>query len=506
MTAVLGTTVRPLSVLLSGIGSVPPGDDREVHDITLDSREVVPGSCFIALRGSRENAYARYAADARARGATAIVTEDGGDDGAATSGIPVVRVPRLRRHLGEIANRFFDTPSAAMRLIGVTGTNGKTTVAYLTAQAIARLDGACAYIGTLGAGLLGALTPVRNTTPDIITINRWLARFRAQGVTATALEASSHALDQGRLDGLQMKAAAFTNLGRDHLDYHRDLAHYEASKRRLFAQPGLAAAAINIDDPSGAALAADLHGRLDVWSCSAAAPARTAARVSARAIAATLSGTRFDLGVAGHWHRIDSALIGHFNVDNLLLTAALLLAVERDGDHDIASVTSCLSALGPVPGRMEACGMTTRGAHVLIDFAHTPDGLSAALASLRDLGANRIGVVFGCGGDRDRGKRPLMAAVVERYADWMVVTADNPRSESVSSINAAISSGFSAAADFLVIDDRAEAIRAALARAGRGDIVLIAGKGDESTQESAGLLLPFSDREQVRDALREVTA
>ncbi|MEX2479726.1 MAG: UDP-N-acetylmuramoyl-L-alanyl-D-glutamate--2,6-diaminopimelate ligase [Gammaproteobacteria bacterium] len=504
MTAALGTTTLPLSALLSGIGPVPAAVDRDVHDITLDSREVVPGSCFIALRGSREHAYSSYAADARARGAAAIVTDDGDGDAAAVSDVPVVRVPALRRHLGEIANRFFDTPSAAMRVIGITGTNGKTTVAYLTAQAVARFDGACAYIGTLGAGLLGALTPTRNTTPDIITINRWLARFRAQGVTTTTLEASSHALDQGRLDGLRVKAAAFTNLGRDHLDYHRDLAHYEASKRRLFEQPGLAAAAINIDDPSGATLAADLQARLEVWSCSAAAPA--AARVSARAIAATLHGTRFDIGVADRWHRIDSRLIGHFNVDNLLLTAALLLALDRDSDRDMERIAACLSALGPVPGRMEACGVSASGAHVLIDFAHTPDGLSAALASLRDVGANRIGVVFGCGGDRDRGKRPLMAAAVERYADWMIVTADNPRSENLADINAAISDGFSAAADFLIIDDRAEAIRAAVARAGRDDIVLIAGKGDESTQESGGLQLPFSDREQVRAALREVTA
>jgi len=499
MSAVQTVVPRRLSSLLAGIGAVGSDEDCAVSDITLDSREVQPGSCFIALRGRRENAFERYAADARAQGAVAIVTEDPSSD--ETHDIPVIRVPALRAKLGELANRFFDTPSATVRVFAVTGTNGKTTVAHLAAQALGQLDRPCGYIGTLGAGVPDVLEPGPNTTPDVITINRWLARFRSRGLTAATLEASSHALDQGRLDGVSLHAAAFTNLGHDHLDYHGDLDHYARSKRRLFEQPGLRAAVVNVDDPVGAALATDLRTLPGLWTCSARGEydaQRLPVTVRAENIELGLDGLHFELRTLRRRDRIVSRLVGRFNVDNLLLIAGLLLAAGCEADR----IAGCLARLHAVPGRMEYCGQSARGAHVFVDFAHTPDGLSAALGTLREVAPGRLCVAFGCGGNRDRAKRPLMAAAVERHADYAIVTADNPRDETTASIAEQIVSGFSTAMNYRVIDDRAAAIRTAIAEGAAGDIVLIAGKGHETVQESAGRSVPFSDREQIRMVLR----
>lgn len=502
MSALQSMLPRTLSSLLAGFGSVGPDEDCAVADITLDSREVQPGSCFIALRGQRENAFDRYAADARAQGAVAIVTEN--PSHAEPRDIPVIHVPALRARLGELANRFFDTPSATVEVFAVTGTNGKTTVAHLTAQAFSHLDRPCGYIGTLGAGEPDALEPCINTTPDVITINRWLARFRSRGLTAATLEASSHALDQGRLDGLRLHAAAFTNLGHDHLDYHGDLDHYARSKRRLFEQPGLKAAVVNIDDPTGAALANELLPLPDLWTCSARGQREAQQRpvaVRAEDIEIGLDGLRFELCTVYRRVRVVSRLVGRFNVDNLLLIAGLLLAAGFAPER----IAGSLAKLQAVPGRMEYCGQTVHGAHVFVDYAHTPDGLSAALGSLREVAPARLGVVFGCGGNRDRSKRSLMAAAVERQADYAIVTADNPRDESAASIAEQVISGFSAAMAYRVIDDRAAAIRTAVAEAGAGDIVLIAGKGHETMQESGGRRVPFSDRDQVHMALQAVS-
>jgi UDP-N-acetylmuramoyl-L-alanyl-D-glutamate--2,6-diaminopimelate ligase len=482
----------PLSMLLRDIVAVSSVADRHIEHLSLDSREVRPASCFIALAGHQDDG-SRYAAQAIARGAIAVVAERPLSD--LRLDVPVLHSPHIRQHLGVLANRFFDSPSAALKLCAVTGTNGKTTVAHLLAQAVALMGEASGYIGTLGAGALGQLVPLTNTTPDIITINRWLASCRARNCAAVALEASSHALAQGRLDGLMISAAAFTNLGHDHLDYHLDIENYGAAKRRLFAQPGLGAAVVNLDDNFGAELVPSLPSNLNVWTCSS----RTAsARLRADDIVAMPTGMQFTLEIDGWRQHIASRLVGRFNVDNALVVCGLLLAVGYDRD----AIVAALPALRGVPGRAEECGQTAAGARVFVDYAHSPDSLAAILTTLRDLAPRRIVVVFGCGGNRDRSKRPMMGAIAERHAQHVVITSDNPRKEIAADIAAEICAGMRTPSAATIILDRGLAIRTALAEAGEGDFVLIAGKGHERTQESGGQITPFSDHDEIARVLR----
>ena len=481
----------PLSMLLQDFVSVPAVADRHIEDLTLDSREVRPGSCFIALAGQQDDG-SRYAAQAITRGALAVVAERALHD--LRLDVPVLHSPRLRQHLGILANRFFDTPSASLKLCAVTGTNGKTTVAHLLAQAVEQMGETAGYIGTLGAGALGQLAPLANTTPDIITINRALASCRARGCATVALEASSHALDQQRLEGLVIRAGAFTNLGHDHLDYHRTIENYGAAKRRLFMQPALGAAVVNIDDVFGVEMAGSLPSNLTVYTCSSHA---ARARLRADDIVVAPTGMQFTLDIDGWRQQIASRLVGRFNVDNLLTVCGLLLAAGYSRD----AIVGALPALRGVTGRAEECGRTARGARVFVDYAHTPDSLAAILATLRALAPRRIVVVFGCGGDRDRSKRPLMGAIAEREAEQVIVTADNPRNESAVDIAAEICAGMSRPAAATVLIDRKLAIRTALAQAEDGDIVLIAGKGHERTQDSAGQITAFSDHAEIAHAL-----
>lgn len=483
----------PLSALLRGIVTVPTELDRHVEDLTQDSREVRPGSCFIALAGHHDDG-SRYAAQAIAQGALAILAERPLRN--LRPDVPVLHSPHLRQHLGTLANRFFDTPSAALKLCAVTGTNGKTTVAHLLAQAVEHMGAAAGYIGTLGAGALAALAPLANTTPDIITINRWLARCRARACTVVALEASSHALTQQRLDGLALHAAGFTNLGHDHLDYHRDLASYGAAKRRLFAQPALGAAVVNIDDVCGAELVRQLPSAMTLWTCSSR---QAHARLRADNIIAAAGGMQFTLDIDGWRTPIASRLIGRFNVDNLLIVCGLLLVAGFARE----ALVQALPALRGVTGRAEECGRTARGARVFVDYAHTPDSLAAILATLRALLPRRIVLVFGCGGDRDRSKRALMGAIAERDAERLIITTDNPRNEAPAEIAAEICSGMREPASATLLPDRALAIRAALTAADDGDFVLIAGKGHERTQDIAGHITPFSDHAEIARVLGE---
>lgn len=484
-----------LAALLRDIAPVPVALDRRLTDLTLDSRDVGPGSCFVAQAGTREHGL-RYVGDALARGAAAILCEDALP---AVRGAVVIEVRDLRRHLGTLAARFFDEPAAAINVFAVTGTNGKTTVAHLLAQALSAMGAPCGYIGTLGAGRPGALSATVNTTPDVISINRWLARFRDEGCAAAALEASSHALDQGRLAGIRLRGAAFTNLGHDHLDYHGSLAAYAAAKRRLFDLDGRGAAAINIDDACGRELAAALAHERELWTVSsrgALQPDGRAAHVRATAVVPRVDGCDFQLDAPGASAPVASSLAGRFNVDNLLLIAALLLA---DG-HRFEAVAAVLPALTAVPGRMQQVGVTARGARIVVDYAHSPDSLEAALSSLRALGPGRLVVVFGCGGDRDRSKRPLMGAVAEQGADVVVITSDNPRSEDPAAIARDVVAGMRRE-PAAVIDDRRAAIAHVLTSSVAGDIVLIAGKGHESTQERDGVFSAFSDTAVVGELL-----
>jgi UDP-N-acetylmuramoyl-L-alanyl-D-glutamate--2,6-diaminopimelate ligase len=490
-----------LSTLFMGIGEVDPADDRAILNITTDSREVAAGDCFLALLGTQHDGM-KFAKDAAARGAVAIVAEN--RDWIAEFDIPVVTVPALRHQLGQIANRFFELPSAQVRVFAVTGTNGKTTVAHLAAQAMGSLDKGCGYIGTLGAGRPGALSPVLNTTPDVITLNRWLAQFRDEGISASTLEASSHGLDQGRIAGVRLHTAAFTNLGHDHLDYHGSLAAYADSKRQLFNCPQLKAAVINVDDALGAEIAHELRPGVALWTCSSARSAGAEAgraRVTADAIDTSLAGVSFEFRADQHACRISSRLIGRFNIDNLLVIGAILLSAG----YDFEQVCTCLEGLEPVPGRMELCGVSACGARVFIDYAHSPESLAAALQALRDLKPRRQLVVFGCGGNRDVSKRPLMGAAAAEFADRIILTADNPRDEDAQTITKDILAGIDKAATTEVIVDREQAIRVAITTAAEGDIVLIAGKGHETMQELGNERRVFSDRDVALGILAEAS-
>jgi UDP-N-acetylmuramoyl-L-alanyl-D-glutamate--2,6-diaminopimelate ligase len=452
-----------------------------ISDLTLDSREIIPGAAFVALAGAKEHGL-RYAADALAHGAAIVLYEPSAVYADAPS--PSLAVPNLKARLGDLAHAFFATlPEPS--LIGVTGTNGKTTVAYLTAQALGVPQRACGYIGTLGFGLPPKLTRHALTTPDTFTLHREIAAMRAPRV---ALEVSSHALAQNRIAGLKIRTAVFTNLTRDHLDEHGDLASYGRAKARLFQLPGLENAVLNVDDPFGASLAANLP-----VGCS---PIRTTVRaarnadLSARLKRADLDG--LDLEISGRFGgaRIVSKLIGDFNAENLLCALGALVA---DG-VPLRDACAALANAHAAPGRMDVLGGSPRSPWVVIDYAHTPDALQRALKTLKALGPRKIVCVFGCGGDRDRGKRPLMGAAAGAIADKIVLTDDNPRNEDPAEIVRDIRSGVGDHPDVVVIHDRRAAIRTALEHAQPGDVVLVAGKGHETEQLQGVERRPFDDR------------
>jgi UDP-N-acetylmuramoyl-L-alanyl-D-glutamate--2,6-diaminopimelate ligase len=452
-----------------------------ITDLSLDSREIVPGAAFVALEGAKEHGL-RYAASALARGAAIVLYEPSAVFADAPS--PSLAVPNLKSRLGELARAFFAT-TPEPSLIGVTGTNGKTTVAYVAAQALGVPQRACGYIGTLGFGVPPKLTSHALTTPDTFTLHREIAAMRAPRVT---LEVSSHALAQNRIAGLKIRTAVFTNLTRDHLDEHGDLATYGRAKARLFQLPGLERAVLNVDDPFGASLAANLPVGCE--------PIRTTVRgargaeLGARLKRADLDG--LDLEISGRFGsaRLVSKLIGDFNAENLLGALGALLA---DG-MPLQQACESLGNAQAAPGRMEVIRGSAKGPWVVIDYAHTPDALLRALKTLEALGPRKITCVFGCGGDRDRGKRPLMGAAAAGLADRIVLTDDNPRNEDPLAIVRDIRGGVGDHPDVVAIHDRRAAIRSALEQAQPGDVVLVAGKGHETEQVQGAERRPFDDR------------
>jgi UDP-N-acetylmuramoyl-L-alanyl-D-glutamate--2,6-diaminopimelate ligase len=452
-----------------------------ITDVTLDSREVIPGAAFVALEGAKEHGL-RYAAHALAHGAAIVLYEPSSVYADAPS--PSLAVPNLKHRLGEIAHAFFATLPEPV-LTGVTGTNGKTTVAYLTAQALGSPQRACGYIGTLGYGVPPKVTRHALTTPDTFTLHREIAAMRAPRV---ALEVSSHGLAQNRIAGLKVRTAVFTNLTRDHLDQHGDFATYGRAKARLFELPGLAHAVVNIDDPFGASLAANLPVGCELIRTSVRAA--RGADLSAKLRRADLDG--LDLDISGRFGaaRLVSKLIGDFNAENLLGALGALLA---DG-VPLQQACAALANAHAAPGRMDVLGGAPRYPWVVIDYAHTPDALQRALKTLEALGPRKITCVFGCGGDRDRGKRPLMGGVAAAIADRVVLTDDNPRNEDPAAIVRDIRSGVGEHADVTTIHDRRAAIRAALEQAQPGDVVLVAGKGHETEQIQGAERRPFDDR------------
>ncbi|MDV2077516.1 UDP-N-acetylmuramoyl-L-alanyl-D-glutamate--2,6-diaminopimelate ligase [Marinobacter xestospongiae] len=485
--------ITSLSSLLHGIVEVPSVFDVTIHGLATDSREVKAGDAFIAVAGARTPAD-HYVAAAIERGATVVLLDvDAPGQCREFHGALLVPVPQLKARLGAIADRFFEHPSQRLRLVGVTGTNGKTSVSQYIAQLLNETGTPCGVIGTLGYGMPGRLQTATHTTPDVVTVNRLLGQILAQRGRAAAMEVSSHALDQGRIDNLSMTGAVFTNLTRDHLDYHGSMGAYGAAKAKLFRREELHFAVINFDDPFGRQLYEQLDGQCD------------RVRYSLHEAQTELWLTRFqpvtggfEASVDGQWGSFDisAPLLGAFNASNLLAAMGAVLSLGVP----VIRVAQAVERLTPPPGRLESF-TGANGVQVVVDYAHTPDALANALAALRPHARKRLICVFGCGGDRDAGKRPEMAREAEAAADGVVVTDDNPRSEAPEAIVADILAGFAQPDRVAVVHDRAAAIRQAVALAESGDVVLVAGKGHEAWQETAGQRLPFSDVEQVRHAL-----
>ncbi|MGB5831254.1 MAG: UDP-N-acetylmuramoyl-L-alanyl-D-glutamate--2,6-diaminopimelate ligase [Thiohalocapsa sp.] len=496
-----------LSDLLAGFAATPFESELRVDRITLDSREVGPGALFLACRGTRRHglSYAEHAAEC---GCAAIVAEPderwGETDLARLSAelaLPVVAVAQLSRRAAEIAARFFGNPSADMAVIGITGTNGKTSVSHFLAQALA-VDLRCAMIGTLGSGFPGELTSTRLTTPDAVDLQESLAVLRDQGAGLVAMEVSSHALDHCRVGAVHFSHAVFTNLSRDHLDCHGDMDNYAAAKRRLFRLQGLRWAVINHDEEASDEIVAGLAPSVRVARFSLDSNADLAANadlwVRARELAPLPHGLRVFVETSVGDGELDSALIGSFSAANLLAVLAVLLS--RGVRLDIA--LERLGRLRSVPGRMECFGGDDAPL-VVVDYAHTPDALEKAISHLRLHCESRLLTVFGCGGQRDKGKRPLMGAIAEQLSDEVIVTDDNPRREDGDAICAQILAGMAVPDRAVVERQRALAIRRAIALAGPGDAVLVAGKGHEAVQDMGELKVHFSDRAQVVQALIE---
>lgn len=477
-----------LTRLLRQIADVPEADDVSISDIAMHSGQVTDGSLFVAVAGRTHDAR-RYIKDAESRGARAVCF-DSSDGVAVQSTVPAIAVPELSRHVGEIASRFFGCPSEQMSLIGVTGTNGKSTCAWLVASALGLLGRRCGFIGTLGVGVPPQLDVATLTTPDAVAVQRTLRALLDDGAVAVAMEISSHALDQHRADGAQVGVAVFTNLSRDHLDYHGDMQSYADAKARLFDFPGIHSAVVNCEDELGRRLLSSMPASIKSYSYGVNGGDISAAdvRVDQRGLRVTV---KTDAGEID----IQTQLFGRINVANVLAVFAVLQALDVESDQ----IASVLGQLAPAPGRMERIGAGGNGPTVVVDYSHTPDSLEKALQSLREHTDGELWCVFGCGGDRDVGKRPMMGAVAYRLADRVIVTDDNPRSESAANIAADIVAGMKSTP--LIIHDRAQAISHAIENAQASDVVLVAGKGHESTQQINDDFFPMSDRQMVSDML-----
>ena len=498
---------RRLADLTAGLIDVPA--EILVRDLTLDSRAASPGSLFLACRGRTHHGL-RFATQAVARGARAVLYEaadEVSDDLLRPLGSPggevyVAAVPHLSQHVGTIADRFFGAPSQSLTVAGITGTNGKTTCAWLLAQALQHSNRPAAYIGTLGFGVPPSVTPTEHTTPDAVSVHRQLAELRQAGAECVCMEVSSHALDQGRVAAVRFNTAAFTNLTRDHLDYHGTMQAYGAAKARLFDWPSLTCRVINIDDAFGASLAAQpSSARLVITTRAARAlPAEFVTAQFVRAIAVRPESTGLTIRIESSWGDASLAvpLIGEFNVDNVLTVLAVLLAWNLPLAQAVAALASCRAP----SGRMELFGGGASSPLAIVDYAHTPDALAKALQAARLHCRGELRVVFGCGGDRDPGKRPQMGRVAESLADDVIITDDNPRTEDPARIISDILGGLRDRQSALVEHDRAKAIRTAVQRSRADDVVLIAGKGHEDYQIIGTQRRAFSDQAVVSDALR----
>ena len=513
---------RALAELTAGMIDVP--SDIVVTDVTLDSRATSRGGLFLACRGSTHHGL-KFAGEAIARGARAVLYEPTSASAERApefnSDVFFARVPELSKQAGIIADRFFGAPSQALSVTGVTGTNGKTTCAFVLAQALGFCGRPAGYAGTIGYGMPDSLVSTTHTTVDAVSVHRQLDEMRSQGATYVCMEVSSHALALGRVNGVRFNSAVFTNLTRDHLDFHGTMDDYGAAKALLFAAPGLAARIVNVDDEFGAQLAArPSAARLIVTTRKTHPPVGEFVR--ARRVQAQSTG--LVIGIESSWgvSEVSVSLVGDFNVENVLTVLASLLALGVPLTDASRALARCRAA----SGRMEVFGGRGSQPLVIVDYAHTPDALSKALRAARMHTRGRLHVVFGCGGDRDVGKRPLMGTIAAELADNIVITDDNPRTEDPRRIVADICAGLRSvgvgtgthpalgartnlasgpivarAMSVRVEHDRARAITSTLDAAAAGDTVVVAGKGHEDYQIYGTERRPFSDQAVIREHL-----
>ncbi|MCO8247873.1 UDP-N-acetylmuramoyl-L-alanyl-D-glutamate--2,6-diaminopimelate ligase [Comamonas thiooxydans] len=489
----------PIQILNNAAEAVAWLRSRVQGDLQTDSRKVKAGDAFVAWPGAATDGRA-YVGKALEQGAAAVLVEADGLQAFDLSGDSIAALKGLKAATGLIADQWFAHPSGELDVLAVTGTNGKTTTAWWLAHALSKVAlntrTGCALVGTLGVGVPPALESTGMTTPDPVLLQRAFRSYADQGLAACAIEASSIGIVEHRLDGSKIRVALFTNFTQDHLDYHGSMDAYWQAKAQLFDWPGLPAAVVNIDDAHGARLWARLQGRaMDVWSVSIQGPAR----LQAKDIGLGDEGLSFTVLEAGHSLRMNTRLVGQYNVSNLLGVLATLRCLGLTLEQ---AVQACAD-LEPVPGRMQQIVKPGQPL-VAVDYAHTPDALEKALRALQPAARQRQGklwCVFGCGGDRDNSKRPLMRQAAQAHADGVFVTSDNPRSEVPESIIDQILAGMQAGEALHVQADRAAAIAQAIARADARDVVLIAGKGHEDYQETKGVRHPFSDMAEAQKAL-----
>src|SRR3990167_99291 len=492
-----------LTDLLAGYLSRSFQIDIEVKDLALDSRKVKPGDLFFALPGSQTDGE-RYLVEAMVKQACAILKTGEQEAIQWQESVPIITLPNLLTHLGSLAAKFFGYPSRQLTMIGVTGTNGKTSCCYFLAQALTHLNKPCAIIGTLGYGFIHALHSTGMTTPDAITLQRCLKELVNQGAQAVVMEVSSHALMQHRVAGIDFEVAVFTNLTQDHLDYHGTMENYALAKRRLLHWPGLTKLVINYDDPEGRVWLqqADKKNKICLYAKKTQLAPLLAANSPLNYIVvkkAELSLAGMQLNFASTWGDgiLNLDLLGQFNVSNLLAVMGVLGLL---GFAKLEFVTAVKQLIN-VPGRMQ-CIRYAGKPLVIVDFAHTPDALEQVLTTLKAISKQKLICVFGCGGNRDRAKRPLMAAIAERYADLIVVTSDNPRNEDPQEIVTDIVQGFIKRQAVYIELDREKAIWQAIRLGQAGDMVLIAGKGHETIQIIKDKQIPFDDVQKVKQALQ----
>ena len=489
-----------ISDLLNGLTAID--HDQEVRGIALDSRKVKAGDLFLACHG-RNTDGSKFINDAILAGAVAIAIEADQQNELSAVHIPFFPVHDLSRQAGVIAARFYGFPSREMNVVGVTGTNGKTSVAYYVAQAFAEMGKSCGLVGTLGYGMFGKLEPGGATTPDPVTLQCLLSQWHTEQIGHVVMEVSSHALDQGRITGIKFDIGVLTNLSRDHLDYHVTMPSYANAKRILFEDSSLKYAIVNLDDEFGRELALTTKAINKIgYSINAGSGQQTAISIpTVFGKVLPADNHRSIINIESPWGqgRLETQLIAQFNVANLLASLSILCVLDIPFTTALESHSRC----GGVPGRMECFGGDATPL-IVVDYAHSPDALKQILIALRPLCRGRLVCVFGCGGERDKGKRSVMGKVAEDYADDIVLTNDNPRGEAPGAIIEDILAGIANNKHVNVETDRATAITQTIMNADQGDIVVVAGKGHETCQEIAGRRYPFSDRELVRRLVEEI--